>query len=819
MKKIFAALVVVTLASFAIPSFASVVTESSDLPVPENCGAYGAVCGTGECVPDETNCTQCHAPDPMVEAMAAQQVVPAAEDNITLTSSDGKFTVRVPDGPVPAGQSFSQFVSIDGYVMRMQYAYFDETTGTTEVFDSWPWFDEGPKYPFQHMYTTPGTYSFDVYIVYCGDERPICFSTWVYSTMQWEVVVEESVSVRNPVLFIPGLLASNLYHHLDNGEWDPVWLNPTDLLSIGDDFLDPLERVPDEVNPDNYHDAYNLVANGRDAARTIYNFGDVGDWTAFIFTNGYCASLYDILSWYGYTPTTGSQIGDFTFLDYDWRLAPSEDIRTAIGEKIDQLLLANPGASKVDIVAHSTGGLLIKDYLQRNDDSNIGKVVLVGVPNLGAPKAFLALQFGDMEFSLLGDLFTSKNELMKISQNWPSSYTLSPSTGFYVQEGYQEIFRERNIDMDGDGFMNKWDHSKVQSYYHGGSFFYDWWDYPAEDLTDYRKHNGTLADEAVEFHERLDPLENWAERADQVFLVTGQGMSTTGEITLSKGAKTPFSWRISKKGVDGDSTVPVWSASIPSDIYTNNINRYFVYRVKHSEMLDDSDVSHLIGRILTNVSNPEANSNGRISTTPFDPGLDEWEYIILCPVDVHVYDLAGRHIGPMENGLIAREIKEILYERQEAADGYETRIHLPADSDYIIELVAVGEGAMRITARRVLGDAITETRIYDEIGLTAVTTGQLQANGTAGPGDILLDRDGDGLDESTETADAILGFDERDDETPPVTEVYLSGETGQNGIYISEFSSTGKARPSLHSLYSPRFFGLLTTVWWRSSRQ
>jgi predicted AlkP superfamily pyrophosphatase or phosphodiesterase len=209
MKKLMIVVSLLAFAAMGSQAWAETVGETVPIPVSQNCGAYGLTCDTGACEPDPAFCTGCHVPDPMVETMSAQsltQAAPASESSITyktLTSPDGKFTVRVPDGPVPAGQSFSQFVSIDGYVMRMQYAYHNEVTGQTEVFDSWPWGVEDPKYPpFLHAYNTPGTYNFDIYMVYCDDGSPLCAHGRLQTILPWTVTVEEVPETDETIVYL-----------------------------------------------------------------------------------------------------------------------------------------------------------------------------------------------------------------------------------------------------------------------------------------------------------------------------------------------------------------------------------------------------------------------------------------------------------------------------------------------------------------------------------------------------------------------------------------------------------------------------------------
>ena len=63
-------------------------------------------------------------------------------------------------------------------------------------------------------------------------------------------------------------------------------------------------------------------------------------------------------------------------------------------EKLDSVIasnisLGNSSSGKIDIVAHSFGGLLIRKYIQEKGAARIGRVVTIGTPHLGTRLARL----------------------------------------------------------------------------------------------------------------------------------------------------------------------------------------------------------------------------------------------------------------------------------------------------------------------------------------------------------------------------------------------------------------------------------------------
>lgn len=91
----------------------------------------------------------------------------------------------------------------------------------------------------------------------------------------------------------------------------------------------------------------------------------------------------------------------FTF-PYEWR---DSNVFSAnlLDEKISEVrntcLSQNPqdiDCSKVDLVAHSMGGLVARAYIQSSDyDQDVDQVIFLGTPHKGAPKAYLQWEGGE----------------------------------------------------------------------------------------------------------------------------------------------------------------------------------------------------------------------------------------------------------------------------------------------------------------------------------------------------------------------------------------------------------------------------------------
>lgn len=103
----------------------------------------------------------------------------------------------------------------------------------------------------------------------------------------------------------------------------------------------------------------------------------------------------------GYTPEEDL----FTF-PYNWR---KSNVETAVllKQKIDAVK-GICSCDKVDLVAHSMGGLVARQYIQSDAyESDVDQLIFLGTPHLGAPKAYLMWEGGETQ---PGDLF---NALLK----------------------------------------------------------------------------------------------------------------------------------------------------------------------------------------------------------------------------------------------------------------------------------------------------------------------------------------------------------------------------------------------------------------------
>jgi pimeloyl-ACP methyl ester carboxylesterase len=93
----------------------------------------------------------------------------------------------------------------------------------------------------------------------------------------------------------------------------------------------------------------------------------------------------------------------FTF-PYEWRNSNVENAKL-LRDKINEIKQAT-GYPKVDIVAHSMGGLLAREYVESDYYQNdVEQLIALGTPQNGAPESYLSIEGGKVGINFSGYIF------------------------------------------------------------------------------------------------------------------------------------------------------------------------------------------------------------------------------------------------------------------------------------------------------------------------------------------------------------------------------------------------------------------------------
>ena len=428
---------------------------------------------------------------------------------------------------------------------------------------------------------------------------------------------KDELNKRNPVIIIPGIMGSRLDK---NEPGSPeIWPNiDRMLISPSDDFL------------------YDLSMN--DAGYPLYDNIRPTELTRKILTKDIYQGLIDELGKNGYTE--GENL--FVF-PYDWRMdldwiagdAPLPYVST-LKSKIAQVK-DGTGSEKVDIVAHSMGGLVAKTYLEKYGNASVGKFVDIATPHYGSPKAFKTLMYGDdmgINFFVFNLNF---NTVKDISQNMPSIFELLPSkeyfnlTNAYADDNYKSYVIDLH-DFDNNGIKGSLNFSQSDEFLKNAGF------------------SGSLLQKADNLHNRIDGM-----FYPESFNLVGCGVPTIGKIYILNKEKSG-GYEYGLKYIDGDSTVPLRSAqglSAPA---------YYFPGIEHGSLPAADGVQELVASILNG-------EEGEVGVESVDNlsgsgacSISGTQVSFHSPIELHIYDEEGNHAGPGADGSFENNIPGLQYD-------------------------------------------------------------------------------------------------------------------------------------------------------------
>lgn len=351
-----------------------------------------------------------------------------------------------------------------------------------------------------------------------------------------------SSAARNPLIVLHGITGS----FLEDGNGDEVWPDEGQTADrFNDEHLDVLKLAPNGFDPADPADEISVSTNrGID--------GIIAETE--LCTPIFCKHLADaykpmfriLEDDYGYR--RGVDVFPFAF---DWRLSAEVNGLKLI-DYIDDVL-AQTGAGKVNIVAHSQGGLVTRSALE--DSGSIGKVERVttlGTPNLGATKLFGVLDLREpCQADAPVGCFLNRAKAQELVTDWPGALELMPSRSFF--DTYTSSVR-RDIDDDGDGRVE-------------GLLPF------AEVRAQLADRNLDLIDDAAALHDDIDEWDP-ADPAVDLMRIVGINSGTIVRVHqfLEEKCSGLLWWRNCElvetfefESGDGDGTVPRRSASLLGD--------------------------------------------------------------------------------------------------------------------------------------------------------------------------------------------------------------------------------------------------------------
>lgn len=597
-----------------------------------------------------------------------------------------------------------------------------------------------------------------------------------YSSGGYVIALGKKQPSKTPLILIPGIGGSELKTNqqvdlsIDNGHGgtyvhtypinEKVWLDPLKAIFAPpeDDYFDILKLKPDGQTVE-----APLVLN-----ETMYD-GSYGQVIPFFEQNGYKLNQ------------------ELFVFNYDWR----KDLRltsSSLDAKINSILTLT-GASKVDIVAHSMGGLVAREYIRDSQQAQkVNKLIQLGTPHLGSVKFIKAINEGIcLKFDIkIGCLSIAPSEVKDVLQNMPGGYTLLPSAiyyQFYDNRDFNHILPVRDdADSDQNSVTGPLTFDQTKSW-----------------LVNLGR-NANVLNTANTFHDSLDVSFSNGNNVD-ISLIVGSGLPTIGQVHTY--LKTNWLGQQKKEQeefyINGDQTVPLFSASLTDgSVSLAGTNKIYYVKQEHGALMEIGSEKPALPLVISLLANQPL--PGGVATAPF--GFSGTAVSIHSPVELHVYDSSNNHTGPTTNGEFETQIPGSFYE----TSGESKYIFLTIDGQYRFEIKGVGNGTFDLKLQNYNNNDLTSSTLYRNVPVTPNTIAQANydtSNNTAPS--LQIDTNGDGSFEQSVNATSQLSGTQAFDTTSPVTTTIVQGTAGQNNWYRSDVVVTLSAQDNTDGS------GILTT--------
>ncbi|GAB4352200.1 MAG: hypothetical protein Kow0099_36430 [Candidatus Abyssubacteria bacterium] len=414
---------------------------------------------------------------------------------------------------------------------------------------------------------------------------------------------------QTPVIVIPGFMGTYLYHDVNgNGIADPrddinytsdelIWIDQQLLTSIPDDYLEVLaldQDGNDLTGTDILVGAIMKENHEIGLEVCLPTLNPITCWPDPICT--ICYAMHKNLNTYG---DLVSRLGNYGYFEnstmftfpYDWR--KRIDGEGGLAESLEDFINER-GLSQVDIVAHSMGGLVAREFARDPDNAaKIRKLIFLGTPQNGAPAIYSPFYDGELRHDFLMSLFTENSTMKSLIANWPGVHELLPNSNCYTK--FQGAWENTFLFYKGLG--EKWAKIPLSEIYR--------WDDEGNTLPpQFWVPNTGLNQEAKAFHENFD----LSEGGEENYLIMGKRDDTLCgyKITAYRDIKPPdfLDYRFNTLESWGDSTVPYQSAFSMANDYYRDIFIVDDGDFKHGDYAMEEDVNQLICMLLLEEDTP-----------------------------------------------------------------------------------------------------------------------------------------------------------------------------------------------------------------------
>jgi len=521
-----------------------------------------------------------------------------------------------------------------------------------------------------------------------------------------KAIQEVDANKHNPIILIPGIMGSRLFADEECTElvWDP---EPTldDLSNLRKNASNDILYVKDPSIKQNY-----LLSSERE-------YGAIDCMEDLV--DNLC---YDL------------PFRDIYVFSYDWRKSNVESA-AKLNEFIKSL-----NVDKVDIVAHSMGGLVVSWYYQTQGGEKLDKVITCGTPYEGAPHLLEVVDKGNIRHKKLDNfaLLTLGGLTYDVKRSMDGVAELIPTPK------YCESFPvKKKIYVD----INKANISSMTD-------------------NEYKKMINNIfgtdrSDKAFDFMEKIkyqDEYNCLCDYEKSYYIVgskaTGNSKYTAESLTYDyvedpdNEETSYYNIKYVKYTQRGDGTVPYYSATMAKQLLSKvDPSRIKEVTADHLDVINkdeknpDDDPIAWIEDILKD-NEPDSKST-TISYTPYQ------EIQVACPVDVEIGSGDDRLCSAADDISLRSSFGRLDIIGK---DSDIKMICMDEDTNLDINLTGTDTGTMDFTVRHFSADEeLLDERIFENVPLTDKTIIKTKADNNEVTV-LNVDVDGDGVVDETWTA-------------------------------------------------------------------
>ncbi len=492
------------------------------------------------------------------------------------------------------------------------------------------------------------------------------------------------------------------------------------------------------------------------------------------------------------------------YFPYDWR-KDYIDMDQALDDMIN-LALQRSGKDKVILMAHSTGGVVARNYLLRRGTAKVDQLITMGTPYIGSPVSARAMEVGDdmglgAHFGDIG-IGLHPKEGKSLAQNFAGLYDLLPSSLWFTPS-------PADRGSPPPPYL-------IRSRLQGTQVILEPLDYAQSTTWLASRRNATLLNNALTFQNQ--GIGNLSLLTDQYF---GQRIASTGRATPSAIEYSPREICVrlfgrnfclphpelafAKKKSFGDDTIALRSA-IGGNLPPGDDRYYVLQDVPHMQLPGNSDVHVMLYRMLRGTM---CSGGGMPADLEFIEQINGSEITLMGGAELHIYDAAGNHAGPLPDqpAGIENQLPGVDY-----SPGQDSVVAtITAGGPYTLTLVGADmNGAALLRVSHITQDVVGDTTVFAGMPITGTSEAIFTL---AGPGQLpspLTFRYTPGDPVQTDPGVLLTGMAAQDLNPPAATLtrstqtnlVTVTADDGTSGSGVAQILVSSEYPPENYTVYS-----------------